>query len=220
MCSANAETLLAWSVLFWCGLLLLASRNCLCLTPSHMHFPLFLTRCAALNTDNNFWKLWEHLLPPFSPQGLRFPPSVRETWKLWKPAKPLPPWWTTRTLWKTDNYFYLCRLTVAMRSSNENLKSTSLTKKKNTLLNFCLPSEGSLPSLRRGPQTCVFTHTTLRVHREIVPVLSPRPPPPSARVLLPVPLSNRSCVSYVCFPQRKGYWSFISGDQADNFISI
>lgn len=121
MCSTNAETLLACSVLFWCGWLLLASWNCLCLAPSHMHFPLLLAHCAALNTDNNFWKRWEHLLPPFSPQGLRSPPSIRKTWKLWKPAKPLPPRWTTRTLWKTDNYFYLCRL----NGGNEKFKRKS-----------------------------------------------------------------------------------------------
>lgn len=161
MCSTNAETLLAWSVLFWCGLLLLASRNCLCLAPSHMRFPLLLAHCAALNTDNNFWKLWEHLLPPFSPQGLRFPPSVRNTWKLWKPAKPLPPRWTTRTLWKIDNYFYLCRLTVAMRSSNENLKSTSLTKRKKYSFKF-LSSIWGQPRLtqKRTSELSFYPHYT------------------------------------------------------------
>lgn len=83
-----------------------------------------------------------------------------------------------------------------MRSSKENLKSTSLTKKKNTLLNVCLASEGSLPSLRRGPQTWVSTLATLWVYREAVPVMSPRPPPPPpAWVLLLVPLSIRSYVS-------------------------
>lgn len=186
-------------------------------TPPHGHFlyssltVLFSAQTAcleALRTSTTFI---------FSPRAQFFSPQIRKTWKPWELSQTPSSTVNGTDPLKTDKYFYLCRFQMEIRTSEEKLKSTSLTKEKTTL-NHCLPAEASccLSSLTRGPQAWVSTVLLFLSPERLAPSWHPTHHCHLSCFHLLYLLKIHSCISYTCFPQRKGYWSFINGDQIDH----
>jgi hypothetical protein len=96
----------------------------------------------------------------FSPGAQISPPNKKDL----KAVETQPNPFLHGELHRPFEIFLLCRFQMKIRTSEEKLKTTSLTKEKNAL-NHCLPSEAScrLLSLTRGPQAWVSTHTALQV---------------------------------------------------------
>lgn len=159
----------------------------------------------------------------FPPEGSRFPSKwQREKWKLTKllrlesskenkpgslahsePQDPL----------KTDNYFYLCRGWMEIRTSKENLKNTFLTKKKKKSLNHFLSKFPSIWDLlgSHSPASSCPRHEGEEWHSRFPPRLASAPCgspdlPPLLGTDAGTPYLPPVCVNQGLFPS---FWTCV-----------